>query len=234
VAFWDGIRALTFDCYGTLVDWETGILRDLRRALGDAGTDDELLLAYAKSESALEAGPFQPYRVVLEEAARGVAAAIGRAVPEGRVFDLPSWPPFPDTADALRRLGLRFRLCITSNVDRDLFLETEKALGVRFDEVVTADEVASYKPRPAHLTEAMRRLGLGPAEIVHVAQSLHHDVAMAKPLGVKTCWVDRRAGRPGGAVLPADPIPDLRVTTLAELADRVDAELQGVHEGNVG
>ena len=110
----------------------------------------------------------------------------------------------------------------TSNVDRDLFLETEERIGVRFDEVVTAEDVRSYKPSPAHLHEAMRRLGLGPEEIVHVAQSLHHDVAMAKPLGIRTVWVDRRAGRPGGAVLPADVAADLRVETLAELADLVD------------
>ena len=222
MAFWDGIRALTFDCYGTIVDWETGILADLRRA-GLGGTDDELLAAYATAESRAESGEFRRYRDVLAEAAKGVAAAIGARLDADAVFDLPSWPPFSDAPEALRRLGLRFRLCITSNVDRDLFLETEKRLGVRFDEVVTADVVRSYKPRPAHLHEAMRRLGLEPHEIVHVAQSLHHDVAMAKPLGIQTVWVDRRAGRSGGAVLPADAVPDLRVTSLAELVEIVES-----------
>lgn len=224
MAFWDGIRALTFDCYGTLVDWETGILRDLRDFFGPGLTmpDDDLLRCYAEAEAKAESGPYRPYREVLEACCVDIALSSGLRPPLAPALNLPGWPPFPDTRDALRRLGLSFRLCITSNVDRDLFLETEKRIGARFDEVVTAEDVRSYKPNPAHLHEAMRRLALGPAEIAHVAQSLHHDVAMAKPLGIRTVWVDRRAGRPGGAVLPADVVADLRVETLAELADLVE------------
>ncbi len=223
LAWWSGIRALTFDCYGTLVDWETGILRDLRRSLGPAAPADDVLLGlYADAESRIEARSFRPYREVLQETFVEIAGALGLQVRlTGPAFDLPTWPAFPDTAEALRRLQSRFMLCITSNVDRDLFAQTEKSLGVRFDEVVTADQVRSYKPAKAHWTEAMRRLSLGPADVVHVAQSLHHDVVPAKALGIRTVWVDRRAGRPGGATRApqGDAKPDLRVTSLAELAE---------------
>jgi 2-haloacid dehalogenase len=222
MASWSGTSALTFDCYGTLVDWEAGILRDLRRALGaEAPSDDVLLGLYADAESRCESGSFRPYREVLQATAVQIAAALGvRLRLAGPVFDLPAWPLFPDTAQALRALQARFRLCVTSNVDRDLFDATEKAIGLRFDEVVTADQVRSYKPGHAHWLEAMRRMRLGPADVVHVAQSLHHDVVPAKALGIRTVWVDRRAGRPGGATRAPDgaATPDLVVTSLAELA----------------
>ncbi|MBI2891934.1 MAG: haloacid dehalogenase type II [Deltaproteobacteria bacterium] len=223
---WDTIRALTFDCYGTLIDWETGIVRDLRTGLGEVDLDDEaLLVRYADAEAAIEAGPFVPYRQILREVLGRIARDLGIAPhsPDALSVGLGSWPPFPDTIESLRRLGERFRLCITSNVDRDLFAGTEERLGLRFDEVVTADQVRSYKPGTAHFEEARRRLALPPSAIAHVAQSLYHDVVPARRLGLATVWVDRRAGRPGGATLaPREAaIPDLRVESLAQLLEEI-------------
>ncbi|HKD99755.1 MAG TPA: haloacid dehalogenase type II [Planctomycetota bacterium] len=224
---WGSVRALTFDCYGTLVDWETGIVRDLRRGLAPPREveAEEWLRLYAEAEAEIESGGFRKYRDVLREAQARVAAKVGArvvdrdALPNG----LGSWPPFPDTLAALERLGKRFRLCITSNVDRDLFAATERALGVRFDEVVTADQVRAYKPDPALVREALSRLGLGPDDVVHVAQSLYHDIGMAQGLGLRAVWVDRRGGRPGGATRGVDAAaPDLRVGSLAELATVVE------------
>jgi 2-haloacid dehalogenase len=221
---WSAVRALTFDCYGTLVDWECGILRDLRRGLAaDLALPDEALLGlYAVAEPAAESGLFRPYRSVLRDVLARVAQAARTAVVDrdALVEGLATWPVFPDTAAALRRLGRRYRLCVVSNVDRDLFVETEQAIGIGFDEVVTADQVGAYKPSPAPLEEAMRRLQVEAAALVHVAQSLYHDIAPARRLGLGTVWVDRRRGRSGGATpaAPRDVEPDLRVDTLAQLA----------------
>src|SRR5262245_17587624 len=173
---WAPVRALTFDCYGTLVDWERGLARDLRASLDGAERIDDaaLLDAYATAEPEAEAGAFREYKSVLRDAHARVAKAVGARVrdADALVKGLPDWPVFPDTPDALRRLQRRFKLCVVSNVDRDLFAETEKRLGVRFDEVVTADQVRSYKPARAHFDEALKRLALAPAQVVHVAQSL--------------------------------------------------------------
>lgn len=223
---WSRIRALTFDCYGTLIDWETGILHDLRNGLGDTGcSNEDLLVRYAEVEAAVEKGPFMPYRQVQREVLARIARDLGvePRQPDALSRGLRSWPPFPDTIAALGRLGRRYRLCITSNVDRDLFEGTAARLGVRFDEVVTADQVRSYKPGTAHFEDAFRRLGLPASSIAHVAQSLYHDIVPARRLGLATVWVDRRAGRPGGATLPPDQtaIPDMRVESLAQLAEAI-------------
>jgi 2-haloacid dehalogenase len=219
---WPSIRALTFDCFGTLVDWETGILRDLRTGLATDAGDDRLLTEYGAAEAALEAGPFMPYRAVLRGALLGVASAVGARVidPDALVAGLPSWPVFDDTSAALTALGRHFRLCIVSNVDRDLFEGTRLTLGARLDEIVTADQVRSYKPGFAHLEEAMRRLDVDHTSLVHVAQSLFHDIEPARVMGLHTVWVDRRAGHSGGATRPprGAPTPDLTVHSLAELA----------------
>lgn len=226
---WNAVGALTFDCYGTLVDWESGLARDLRAGLAieSQRSDEELLAWYAEAESESEAPPFRPYAEVLRLALARVARRAGAAVrdPEALVRGLPRWPPFPDTREALRALGRRYRLCVVSNVDRALFEGTRALLGARFDEIVTAEDVRSYKPAPAHFAEALRRLALPVERVVHVAQSLHHDVAPARALGLRTVWIDRRGGRGGGATpAPADRVvPDLRFASLAELAARVES-----------
>lgn len=222
------IRALTFDCYGTLIDWESGLLAALQpwaQSHGLAVGDDELLAAFARHESRIQAErPTPLYRNVLA----GVFGAIGEdfEVPttaeERAAFarSIADWPPFPDSRAALARLKARLKLVVVSNVDNRSFAASSATLGDPFDLVVTAEDVGSYKPAPAHFERALARLaemGITKPEVLHVAQSLFHDIAPAKALGLSTCWVDRR-GRAGGATPEADARPDLTVGSLEELA----------------
>ena len=223
-------RALTFDCYGTLIDWESGILTALRALLrrrGVACDDERLLTLYAAFEAEAEAGPYAPYRDILRRVTARMAAALSFALETGDeeclAASLADWPAFPDTVAALRALGARYRLAIVSNVDDDLFAGTRPRLGVALDSVTTAQQVRSYKPGIAHFRTALSRLALPPAEVLHVAQSLFHDVAPAKSLGMTTVWVNRRAGRPGfGATPPAEARPDLEVPDLRSLVALVE------------
>ena len=218
-------EALTFDCYGTLIDWERGILAALRELLGEGvvGRGHEALLqSFGRLEAEAERGAFQPYRSVLEEVARGLGAESGVEVTQERADAFASsvgaWPPFDDTVASLGALSRRYRLAIVSNVDDDLFARTADLLEVPFDTVVTAQQVRSYKPAPAHFHEAMRRLDLPRERVLHVAQSLYHDVAPAGVLGIASVWVNRRAGRAGGGATPqAAAVPDLEVPDLASL-----------------
>ena len=219
--------ALTFDCYGTLVDWERGLLEALGPLLAahdaSGAGDDELLERFGRAESEVQAGPFRSYRAVLEQVVRRLGSDLGFTPTdeEASAFaaSVSRWPPFPDTVPALRALERRYRLAVVSNVDDDLFAGSAAQLGVAFDQVVTAQQVGSYKPAPAHFHEALRRLALPRDRVLHVAQSLYHDVAPAKALGLACVWVNRRAGRPGGgATAPARATPDLEVPDLAALA----------------
>jgi 2-haloacid dehalogenase len=223
-------RALTFDCYGTLVDWERGILTALRpllRRRGVACDDERLLTLYAAFEVEAEAGPYMPYREILRRVMVRMAAALSFPLEAGDedclAASVADWLPFPDTVAALAELKTRYRLAIVSNVDDDLFAGTRAHLGVEFDAIVTAQQVRSYKPATAHFTTALARLALPPAEVLHVAQSLFHDVPPAKSLGMTTVWVNRRAGRPGsGATPPAEARPDLEVPDLRSLVARIE------------
>jgi len=215
--------AMTFDCYGTLIDWEAGILTALRPILGAAGDDDAILEAFGRAESTIEAGPYRRYRAVLEEVARMLAAERGVAAdPEaiavfgGSVVD---WPAFPDSAEALARLHHRFRLGVITNCDDDLFAASARRLETGFDWVITAQQAGSYKPSERNFQLAFERLDLPRERILHVAQSLFHDHVPAKRLGLTTVWVDRRHGRSGGgATMPASATPDLTVPDMATLA----------------
>ncbi len=221
-----GFELLTFDCYGTLVDWERGLLAALRPLLAAHGAkeDEEALLArYARLEAAAESPPYRSYAEVLAAVVDGLGAELGFRPTEieraSLAASLPTWPPFPDTVGALARLHGRYPLAILSNVDDDLFAATARQLQIAFDWVVTAQQVGSYKPSPGHFLEIQRRSGLAPARILHVAQSLFHDIATAQPLGFATVWVNRRGERPsGGATPPADARPDLEVPDLESLA----------------
>ncbi|MBI3752009.1 MAG: haloacid dehalogenase type II [Chloroflexi bacterium] len=223
--------ALTFDCYGTLIDWEAGILAALRTALTgrsstDAAgvTDEALLEAFGRHEAEIEAGPYLAYRTVLERTARAIGSDLGLAISDeaaaafgGSVAD---WPAFPDSAGALADLAARFRLGVITNCDDDLFAASERRLGVTFDPVVTAQQTRRYKPNPRGFELAFERIGLPTTRILHVAQSLFHDHVPAKRLGLTTVWVDRRGGRPGsGATPPATARPDLVVPDMRTLAD---------------
>jgi 2-haloacid dehalogenase len=222
------IEALTFDCYGTLIDWEAGILAGLRRVLdlhGVAATDDELLEAYARVEADLEAGAYRRYREVLGEALRRVARGHGvePSADEMNAFggSVGEWPAFPDSAAALARLGKRFKLGVITNCDDDLFAVSNRRLGVAFDWIVTAEQVGAYKPAPRNFEVALERIDVTPGRILHVAQSLFHDHVPAKKLGLSTAWIDRRRGRSGfGATPPAEATPDLVAPDMATFAER--------------
>jgi 2-haloacid dehalogenase len=222
----DQFDALTFDCYGTLIDWETGIVAGLRRVL-DAhevrATDDDLLERFARHESALESGPYLRYRDVLARALQAIASDLGTeaTMAEAAEFggSVGEWPPFGDSSDALTRLGRRYRLGVITNCDDDLFAASNRRLGVTFDWIVTAQQAHSYKPDRRNFELAFERLGLPRKRILHVAQSLFHDHVPAKALGLTTVWVDRRHDRPGsGATMPASAQPDLVVPDMATLA----------------
>jgi 2-haloacid dehalogenase len=222
--------ALTFDCYGTLIDWEAGILAGLRSALAPHGVDaadDELLESYAHAEAALEAGPYLRYREVLAGGARAIASRLGTTLSDdeaaafgGSVVD---WPAFPDSHDSLVRLKKRFRLGVLTNCDDDLFAASNRRLGVAFDWIVTAQQVGSYKPDERNFAALFERLGsdaVPPDRILHVAQSLFHDHVPARRLGLRSVWIDRRHGRPGaGATPPADARPDATFGSTAAFAD---------------
>lgn len=208
----DRFEALTFDCYGTLIDWEAGLtaaFRPILDARGIAIDDEDLLVRYARYEAATEAGPYRRYRDVLAAGLRGVADELGfeptaeeRAAFSGSVAD---WPAFPDSQSALARLADRFRLGVITNCDDDLFAASNEKLGVAFDPVVTAQQVGAYKPNEANFHVAFERLGLPRDRILHVAQSLFHDHVPARRLGLTSVWIDRRHDRPGsGATPPAE------------------------------
>ena len=223
-------EALTFDCYGTLIDWERGLLDALAPVLAAHEVarpgGDALLERFALRESEIQEGPYRPYREVLEEVLRRLGSDLGFSPSEEEVRafagSVVRWPPFADTVAALGALGARYRLAVVSNVDDDLFAGSAAWLGTDFAEVVTAQQVRSYKPAPGHFHEVLRRLGLPREKVLHVAQSLFHDVAPAKALGFSCVWVNRRAGRAGGgATTPVRATPDLEVPDLATLVARV-------------
>ena len=218
---------LTFDCYGTLIDWETGILGALRPLLERHGvkvSDDELLEAYAQAEKDAESGKFRPYKEVLQQVVRDVGAKFGfqPTAEEQRSLSesLKTWQPFPDTVPALGRLNRRYRLSIISNVDDDLFADTAKLLQVPFDFVTTALEAGSYKPSFNNFQRALAKMRVSKDRVLHVAQSLHHDVEPARTLGIHSVWVNRSQGRHGaGATVKSPAKPDLEVPDLKSLAD---------------
>ncbi len=219
--------ALTFDCYGTLIDWETGILAALRTILDPRAIvagDDELLERYAGHEAAAEAGPYLRYREVLGRSLRGVCADLGVEPSADEVArfsgSVADWPAFPDSVEALSRLQARFRLGVITNCDDDLFAASNDRLGVTFDWVVTAQQAGSYKPDPATFAFAFERIDVPRARILHVAQSLYHDHVPAKALGLATAWIDRRHDKPGSGATPAAQArPDLTAPSMVAFAD---------------
>jgi len=218
---------LTFDCYGTLINWEAGILGALRPILSAHGLelpDQEILRLYGECEAEAEAGEFQIYRKILEGVVKAVGRKLGFSPSVTEVQSLPqslqNWPPFPDTVDALRQLNTRYKLAIISNVDDDLFAATAKLLQFPFDALITAQQARSYKPSLNNFQLAQQRIGKPKEKILHVAQSLYHDVVPTRALGWKNVWVNRRKEQPGpGATLPVNIEPDLEVSSLQALAD---------------
>ena len=222
----DAFDVLTFDCYGTLIDWEAGLLAGLRGPLAAHGVeaaDAEVLEAYARHEAELEAGPYRRYREVLGESLRAMLGHFGEEASDAEVEafggSVADWPAFADSPAALQRLHERFRLGVITNCDDDLFAASQARLGVEFDWVVTAQQAKRYKPNPRGFELMFERVGIPPSRILHVAQSLFHDHVTAKRLGLSTVWVDRRGDQPGfGATPPAEATPDLTVPDMATLA----------------
>jgi 2-haloalkanoic acid dehalogenase type II len=227
---YDRYDVLTFDTYGTLIDWESGLVSALRSALGDAASalrDDELLTRFAALEHEAET-PGTPYREVLEICLRAMAVQLGASVSDAQVAtfggSVVDWPAFSDSPEALQRLQTAFAIVTITNCDDDLFAASERRLGISFDAVITAQQVGRYKPDTAGFHVAHERiereLGIPRARILHVAQSLFHDHVPAKGLGMQTVWIDRRQGKPGGATPVADPVePDARFATMRAFAD---------------
>jgi 2-haloacid dehalogenase len=218
---------LTFDCYGTLIDWESGMLPVLRRILAAHGKtvdDATLLKLYGDFEQQAEAAPYQSYRQVLASVVAQIGKEFGFAPTAEEsaslAASLPAWKPWPDTVSALHRLKTRFRLAILSNIDDDLFASTRPQLGIDFDEVITAQQARAYKPSMKVFELALNRIDAPAHRVLHVGQSIYHDVIPAQALGLASVWVNRPSARPGiGAVKAADATPDVTVSSLEELAD---------------
>jgi 2-haloacid dehalogenase len=210
---------LTFDCYGTLIDWETGAVTALRPLLlrHGIGLSDEAIVAnFQEIDGALCEPPYKPYRAVLvgvvEEFGRRFGFPVEAADREILASSVASWRPFPDTADALRALAGRYRLAVISNIDDDLFATTLEQLEIEFDLVVTAEQARCYKPHLAIFEEAFRRLAVEPRYIAHVAEGVT-EIPPARRLGCTTIWV-RRHGRSARLLTEA---PDIEVPDLNSL-----------------
>lgn len=217
---------LSFDCYGTLIDWEKGLscaLRPILESHGVAVDNDALLESYGAAEAEVEAGEFRPYRAVLKAVLLRLGGGYGftPSPDELEAFSdsVSAWPAFPDSSAALRALSGRYRLIILSNVDDDFFRGSQETLGVAFDRVFTAGQIGSYKPSRRNFEHLLRHAGAARGEILHVAQSLYHDILPARALGLSTVWVNRRLGLKGsGATPPAAATADVEVPDLASLA----------------
>jgi 2-haloacid dehalogenase len=222
-------KIITFDCYGTLIDWETGILGALRPIVTAhaAKIDDaDLLKLYGELEAEAESGEYRSYREVLREVVRGMGQRLGFETTESERDSLPeslaSWEPFPDSVAALKELKSKLRVGIISNIDDDLFAASRQKLQTDFDLVVTAAQARAYKPSLKIFQLAEKKLGALRGEWLHAAQSIYHDVVPAKSLGIATVWVNRPSLRPNvGAVKQASAEPDVEVRSLRELASKV-------------
>ena len=214
-------KAITFDCYGTLVDWEAGIVAAFKTAAKKQGIPldaPQIIAAYHEAEPAVQAGPYRTYREVLGHVAVAVAERLGWTLEPGQAGfladSLKSWPVFSDSRPALERLRSRYQVAILSNVDDDLLAGTIERIGVEFDWTVTAQQVKSYKPATHHFLEAIRRVDGDRTSLLHAAQSLFHDLQPARQLGLSAVWVNRK-----GEALTAEAKPLHTVADLTELAD---------------
>ena len=208
-------RWATFDCYGTLIDWNGGIRRELARVFGEERADEQLH-RYHELEPELEADGELSYREVMTEAMRRLGAPAGAE--DGLAASLPSWQPFPEVPAALEEARARgWRLAILSNTDPDLIAASQVQIGVPFDEVVVASEIASYKPARKHWEEFFQRTGAPREGHVHVAASLFHDIAPANALSLRSIWINRLGESARDGATPDRELPD-----LSRLPDALD------------
>ncbi|MGH7910333.1 MAG: HAD family hydrolase [Candidatus Dormibacteraceae bacterium] len=229
-------EALSFDCYGTLIDWEAGIVAVLRPWARERGLEldgEGLLVAYSMHEAREELEhPAEPYPEILARSMRALGRELGAQVTDGDARRLgasvPEWPAFPDSQAALEALGRQYRLLVLSNVDRASFAASQERLGVRFAGVVTAEDVGAYKPSDRNfeaLQEERERLGIGAGKLLHVAQSLYHDHLAAQHAGLPTVWIDRRFANPGWGATPAPPAQVTPGWTFPSMAAFAEAAL---------
>ncbi|MGJ5629807.1 haloacid dehalogenase type II [Nostoc sp. CALU 1950] len=222
-------KTLTFDCYGTLIDWENGILGVLKPLLLVHNTnldDEEIIKIFAEFEAELETGEYLKYREVLKRVVQKFGERFGFEPTTDELNSLADsiqhWLPFPDTVEALRALSQKFKLVIISNVDDDLFAFSAKHLQVEFDQIITAEQAKSYKPSLNNFRLAIQRINLPLEQILHVAASVYHDIVTAKSLGLSTVWVNRRADKNKTSTTysqisqPNLEVPDLK--TLAAMS----------------
>jgi 2-haloacid dehalogenase len=225
----DDYAVLTFDCYGTLIDWESGIWQALVPVLARHNinvTANRALELYGELESEAERGEYREYRSVLRTVLAGLGSHLG-FVPAGSELaqfseSVKDWPAFADSTSALQELNKKYKLAIVSNIDDDLFAYSAQRLQVKFDWIITAQQAKSYKPSLANFQLAFRRIGLPQKQILHVAQSLYHDIVPANALGLSTVWVNRRHNKEGtGATPSAGAKPDVEVPDLQTLVDLI-------------
>ena len=236
-------RVLTFDCYGTLIDWEGGIWDALQPLIMHGGADvtrDAALLAFAKFETVHERDhPDLRYPDLLARVHRSIAESLrletNDALDEAFGASVPLWPAFADTADALRILKRHYKLVILSNVHRDGFAASNRKLGVEFDAICTAEDIGSYKPADANFEYMLARLksdlGLDRSDILHTAQSLHHDHTPARRFGLANAWIDRQRLSQGGSwgateEVESMPETDFVFFSMGEMAEAVRAEAE--------
>lgn len=220
-------EVITFDCYGTLIDWETGLLAAFRYAARDhlVGIADETILAtYAEVEAELEAGAYIPYRELLDRAGSRVIERLGSRPERSNAgflaASLVQWNPFADSVAALRRLRQRYRLGVISNIDRDLFMSSNVKLGGPFTYIMTAEDFRSYKPAHNNFLAAEKIMKVPRERWLHAAQSLYHDAKPCNELGIASVWIDRRRPQLAlGAVKNFAAVPDMEFKSLKAFAD---------------
>lgn len=222
----DRYKIITFDCYGTLIDWESGMLAALKPLLASHDVDledEEILKKFAEFESKQLQGEYLKYR----DALKAVVSKFGEefdfepslAEQNSLPDSIKNWQPFPDTVKALKFLKSKFQLGIISNIDDALFADTAKNLAVEFDYIITAEQVKSYKPALKNFKYAIEQIEFPAEQIIHAACSVYHDIVPASSLGLTTIWIDRRANQEGsGAALPATAKADLKVLDLDSLS----------------
>jgi len=234
-------KVLTFDCYGTLIDWESGMVNALAPLTDQVGgklTRNQILEAHARHESNQQRQtPSKRYRDILAIVYRRLAEEWGFRVDWDECVrygnSIKDWPAFPDTADALRYLKDHYKLVILSNVDNESFSASNQKLGVEFDSIYTAEDIGSYKPEDRnfeYMLSMLKGLGYEKSDILHTAESLFHDHAPANRNGLRSCWIYRRYQQEGfGATMNPGEVPDydFRFTSMAEMAEAHQKENGG-------
>ena len=218
-------EVLSFDCYGTLINWENGILLAFKKILSNHNiqlSDTEILELFAQQESIQESGDYLKYRNILKNVVHHFGKTFNFTPTDleanALAESIQNWEPFPDTVEALKALKTQHKLTIISNIDDELFTYSAKKLEVEFDWLITAEQVKFYKPSSHNFEMAIQRMGITPDKLLHVAQSIYHDIVPAKTMGITAVWVNRRKGQEGfGATVPASSTPDLEVPDLQSL-----------------